>query len=378
MAPEAFSEHPNWPANYGAWYVSKVLDALTSDPDVWAKTALFLTYDENDGFFDHWSRRTRTSVASTARSTVSLTHELYTGRDGTHGPYGLGIRVPMTVISPWSTGGWVCSEIFDHTSIIRFMEQRFGVHEPNITPWRRAVCGDLTSAFDFSMTPGAAPTLPNTDAFAPPDNAASPLRRPRARRRSSACRSRSRASGPRAPSATTSTSTSTCPRRGWTSRSPTAAGSGHSSRRGRTTWRARRSATPSGAGRTLTPTLKAHGRYDVSFHGPNGFFRRFAGRHDRAAARRARRRSATGTWSCACATTSDQTLHVQVADAYGRDRTVKVRPKTVRTVRIPLAATHGLVRRDASRVAGHPHVKRALAGRFENGRDGTSDPQLGR
>ena len=39
--------------NYGAWYISQVLDALTSDPEVWSKTALFITYDENDGFFDH-------------------------------------------------------------------------------------------------------------------------------------------------------------------------------------------------------------------------------------------------------------------------------------------------------------------------------------
>src|SRR6266702_3102316 len=53
VAPEAYTEHPNWPANYGAWYVSQMLDALTSKPEVWSKTAFFLMYDENDGFFDH-------------------------------------------------------------------------------------------------------------------------------------------------------------------------------------------------------------------------------------------------------------------------------------------------------------------------------------
>ena len=73
VAPEAFTEHPNWPANYGAWYVAQVLDALTSDPDVWAKTALFLTYDENDGFFDHQVLPYLNVGGLNGASTVSLT-----------------------------------------------------------------------------------------------------------------------------------------------------------------------------------------------------------------------------------------------------------------------------------------------------------------
>jgi phospholipase C len=77
-------------------------------------------------------------------------------------PYGLGPRVPMYVVSPWSRGGWVNSQVFDHTSVIRFLEQRFGFHEPNISPWRRAVCGDLTSAFDFTAADrGALAQLPD-------------------------------------------------------------------------------------------------------------------------------------------------------------------------------------------------------------------------
>ncbi|WP_254062108.1 alkaline phosphatase family protein [Acidobacterium sp. S8] len=53
VAPEAYTEHPNWPANYGAWYVSQVLDALTANPEAWSKTVFFFMFDENDGFFDH-------------------------------------------------------------------------------------------------------------------------------------------------------------------------------------------------------------------------------------------------------------------------------------------------------------------------------------
>ena len=170
-APEAYSEHPNWPANYGAWYVSQVLDALTSNPDVFSKTALFITYDENDGFFDHAIPPCVPPSESQGQSTVSTANEIFAGNVYyPAGPYGLGPRVPMIVVSPWSKGGWVCSEVFDHTSIIRFIEQRFGVQAPNITPWRRAVCGDLTSAFDFAKPDGAQPALPSTNAYAPPDD----------------------------------------------------------------------------------------------------------------------------------------------------------------------------------------------------------------
>ncbi|MFI5860713.1 phosphocholine-specific phospholipase C [Streptomyces sp. NPDC051546] len=170
-APEAFSEHANWPTNFGAWYISQVLDSLTANPDVWAKTALFITYDENDGFFDHVVPPYPPASAAQGLSTVSVTGDLYTGNVSGYaaGPYGLGPRVPMIVVSPWSKGGYVCSETFDHTSVIRFMEKRFGVQEPNISPWRRAVCGDLTSAFDFTRADSAPAALPSTAAYVPPD-----------------------------------------------------------------------------------------------------------------------------------------------------------------------------------------------------------------
>jgi phospholipase C len=173
VAPEAFSEHGNWPANYGAWYVSQVLDALTANPEVWSKTALFLTYDENDGFFDHVVPPTPAGSPAEGKSTVDTSIEIFAGSPGNpSGPYGLGVRVPMIVISPWSKGGWVCSETFDHTSLIRFLERRFAPHhsgliESNITQWRRTVCGDLTSAFDFAKPNSARVSLPDTAAYKP-------------------------------------------------------------------------------------------------------------------------------------------------------------------------------------------------------------------
>jgi phospholipase C len=163
------SEHPgpSSPAQ-GADYTAKVLDALTADPDVWAKTVLIVNFDENDGFFDHVPppaapsyvrydadpEKAQLAGATTLDSTGEYHEFLPAGSDEDeklllHKNYGPGPRVPLYVLSPWSKGGWVNSECCDHTSVLRFIERRFGVEEPNITTHRRAVCGDLTSCFDF-------------------------------------------------------------------------------------------------------------------------------------------------------------------------------------------------------------------------------------
>ncbi|WP_034991896.1 phosphocholine-specific phospholipase C [Beijerinckia mobilis] len=175
VAPEAYTEHPNWPSNYGAWYVSQILDILTARPDIWSKTALFLMYDENDGFFDHIVPAVPPMSADYGKSTVSTVNEIFPGSSSYYSaPYGLGVRVPMIVISPWSRGGFVNSEVFDHSSLIRFLEARFARHypgliEPNITPWRRAITGDLTSTFNFKTPNAFKVSLPSTKSYAPVD-----------------------------------------------------------------------------------------------------------------------------------------------------------------------------------------------------------------
>ncbi len=174
VAPESYSEHPNWAPDFGAWYISQFIDILVSNPDLWSKTALFVTYDEEGGFFDHEVPPTPPPSSLYGKSTVLTTNEIFPG-DHSHpsGPYGLGMRVPMIVVSPWSKGGWVNSEVFDHTSLIRFIEARFGraagglLEETNITPWRRAVVGDLTSAFDFEKANAGRVMLPGTESFKP-------------------------------------------------------------------------------------------------------------------------------------------------------------------------------------------------------------------
>ncbi|MER5889812.1 phospholipase C, phosphocholine-specific [Streptomyces sp. NPDC001941] len=137
LVPSALdSEHPSVSSPvHSATIVYKVLDALGRHPDVWRHTAVLINYDENDGFFDH---------VPPPVAPPEVAEEQWEGK-----PTGLGVRVPLLVVSPWTVGGHVCSEVFDHTSVIRFLERWTGVREPNISTWRRTVTGDLTSAFDF-------------------------------------------------------------------------------------------------------------------------------------------------------------------------------------------------------------------------------------
>ncbi|RDZ28112.1 phosphocholine-specific phospholipase C [Lysobacter silvisoli] len=151
------SEHPAAPPAYGESLTSRLLDALVANPAVWSKTVFIINYDENGGFFDHLPPPLPPINSGLGKSTVDTATENYNGV-----PVGLGIRVPMFVVSPWSKGGWVNSQVFDHTSVLRFLEARFGVAEPNISAWRRAVAGDLSTALDFAGADPVWPALPDT------------------------------------------------------------------------------------------------------------------------------------------------------------------------------------------------------------------------
>ncbi len=138
-----------WPAA-GAVFVARKVEALASNPDVWNKTVFILNYDENDGLFDH---------------VVPPTAPPNTPGEYVQGlPIGAGFRVPCVVVSPWTAGGWVSSERFDHTSVLRFLEKVTGVREPNITAWRRKTFGDMTSVFRSRQEQGRPPKLPDAHA----------------------------------------------------------------------------------------------------------------------------------------------------------------------------------------------------------------------
>jgi len=173
---QRFSDHPG-SAWFGAWYLSETLDILTKNPEVWRKTVFILTYDENDGYFDHVppfvapdpSRPETGRVSAGIDASleyVPLERDRHWHPQQARGSsIGLGYRVPMVVASPWSRGGAVCSQVFDHTSVLQFMEQLLShqqglpIRESNINSWRRAVCGDLTSVFQ-SAADSSSPLQP--------------------------------------------------------------------------------------------------------------------------------------------------------------------------------------------------------------------------
>ncbi|MEW2544517.1 phosphocholine-specific phospholipase C [Streptomyces sp. NPDC047002] len=387
-APEAFTEHPNWPANYGAWYVSQVIDALTSDPGVWSKTALLITYDENDGYFDHVVPPFPPSSPAQGASTVSVDEELFGSRTSPSapassgaGPYGLGMRVPMFVLSPWSRGGRVCSEVFDHTSILRLMERRFGVAEPHISPWRRAVTGDLTSAFDFSRASKGVPSLPSTAGYKPKDADRHPdvVPRPPA---DQALPRQERDRRPLMPAPYDLAADAAVGQDGLSLRFASHGTAGAAflvtsttSADGPWTWTV-------AAGRRISGTvpLPATGRHDHAVHGPNGFLRQVSGTGVRkgpeVTAEHDRR---TGTVRLRFTHHGSTPVRLTVRDEYGHaaPASVRLRPgasalHTVQTAR----ADHWY---DVSVTSDHDDTYlRRLAGHVETGSRSVTDPALAR
>jgi phospholipase C len=180
---ERFSDHTSSPW-YGAWYIAETLNILTRNPEVWSKTIFILTYDENDGYFDHVPPfvapepgNPESGKASPGIDTgleyLRLEQDLkrHPAKGARGGPVGLGYRVPLIIASPWSRGGYVCSQVFDHTSVLRLLElvltKRSGkeIGEANISAWRRTVCGDLAATFRPFQSGDATVKFPARDAF---------------------------------------------------------------------------------------------------------------------------------------------------------------------------------------------------------------------
>jgi phospholipase C len=201
VAPAQFCEHPSSSPGDGESFTARLLSVLVNDhPDVFRKTVFMLMYDENDGYFDHvpppipaisphYGEMTLTDAGS-AENYASV-------------PVGLGPRVPMLIISPWTAGGKVYSQLCDHTSVLQFLEQwsiakalgtesaaRGSTQCEAISDWRRSVCGDLTEALDFRPSQprpiNTSTTFKNgTAQAAVPNPQAFPLQAPKMR---SACR----------------------------------------------------------------------------------------------------------------------------------------------------------------------------------------------
>jgi phospholipase C len=163
--PVVQCEHPASAPQWGENLVQTVLDILTSNPEVWAHTLFILNYDENGGFFDHV--QPPTPPAGTQGEYLTM-NPLPAQAHDIAGPVGLGFRVPCIMMSPFTRGGYVASESFDHTSTLRLIETVFGVEAPNISAWRRGVTGDMTSALALGKAPDASiPSLPAATLIVP-------------------------------------------------------------------------------------------------------------------------------------------------------------------------------------------------------------------
>jgi phospholipase C len=163
--PVTQCEHPATAPQWGENLVQTVLDILTSNPEVWAHTLFILNYDENGGFFDHVAPPT--PPAGTEGEYLTM-NPLPKDASGYVGPVGLGFRVPCFLMSPFTRGGYVATEPFDHTSTLRLIETVFGAEAPNISDWRRHAVGDMTSALALGKPANASvPALPNASLVVP-------------------------------------------------------------------------------------------------------------------------------------------------------------------------------------------------------------------
>jgi phospholipase C len=197
LPSQAESEHPGAPCSptHGGYFTETVLDALTSNPEVWAKTIFILNFDENDGYFDHalnpavpsydinLELQGKTTMPTTGLYFDNATR-IYSAKSylsssdtisGDLRPWGFGFRVPFYVVSPWSKGGWINSEVADHISIPLFLEKWLGITVPAISPWHRSVCSDLTSFFNFRTPNEEFPDLPDLSDYAASDGASEAL-----------------------------------------------------------------------------------------------------------------------------------------------------------------------------------------------------------
>ncbi|MGH9028116.1 MAG: alkaline phosphatase family protein, partial [Acidimicrobiales bacterium] len=188
LPPAACCEHPAAPPEYGEWLTSEILSTLVSNPDVWAKTVFLIVHDENGGWFDHVPPPSPGPLV-TSRSEIppddAFSGEYITAplpSSGTYtaggeslsvyGPVGLGFRTPCLVISPFSRGGYLCSEVFDHVSVLKLISARFGAPVPNASQWRLETVGDMTGALALTMPMNTSvPSLPPTS-IADPEVAA--------------------------------------------------------------------------------------------------------------------------------------------------------------------------------------------------------------
>lgn len=432
VAPENFSDHPS-SAWYGAWYISEVFDILTQNPEVWKKTIFVLTYDENDGYFDHVPPFTSPDPAD--KNSGRCVPEIPTGVDyvkkkqqsaetknkNRESPIGLGYRVPLVIASPWSRGGCVNSEVFDHTSSLQFLE-KFLTHKTkkkiqttNISPWRRMVCGDLSSVFKpYRGEKIPLPTAVERNAFVQSIHEAKFKEVPKNFHALNADEINIANTNPKASAVLPRQEKGTRPAsalcyepvaNGYvdksTQRFKLTLGAGNTFfkkeangipfnvyARGYKNEKAKNRAFAVGAGYTLTEDFSIHdftnGQYHLEVYGPNGFFRKFLGNANEPSLTAILKNETaaggkpTGHAVLEIVNNSSARQTIRIKDiSYGhKEKTVMLLPKEKKQVTVQAADTAGwydvlLTIQNANGYA------QQFAGKIETGRATTTDPAMG-
>ena len=379
VGPQSLSEHATAHPAAGEDLTARLLARLRAYPDMYKSTLMILNYDEGGQFFDHMWAPTPPLATDNGVSTVTTVGEVNSGK-----PIGLGFRVPMLLVSPWSRGDIVLSEVYDHTSTIKLIEERFNVSNPNISPWRRAVTGSLVTGLDFENPDYTWPDLPDTSGYAHesdvqcetlpapriPATQSFPVQEPGTRR--------SRALPHTFLVNDTLSSSSLTVQL-------TNAGSGGAAF---TMYDAmsleavtpRQYAVEAGKAVTDAWAVPAAGAYHVVLHGPNGFLRSFAGDTSATAARTALASlvydAPTGTAIVALdATASTVPLNFSIVDnAYGAAPTFRVvSGGFTATVNVDVSSSGRWYDLTVSVGAS---LERRFMGRIENGTESITDPAM--
>jgi phospholipase C len=402
---ERLSDHPS-SAWYGAWYVAETLNILTLNPEVWSKTIFILTYDENDGYFDHVPPFVAPDPADPESGKVSpgidaaleyltLEQDLKRGhspREARGGPLGLGYRVPLLIASPWSRGGYVCSQVFDHTSVLQLLERVLSrqtgkdIRETNITAWRRAICGDLSSAFRPFDSGAAAVPFPPRDEFLAQVHQAQFTAMPSGYGKLDMPRQEPGVRPSTAlPYDLAATGTVSADGKHFELTLASAAAGApfhvYTPGRFRGDIKLRTRAYAVAAGQKLTDTWALEGFDRQIYHlrvcGPNGFLREFAGN---AADPRVEIHSAyaDGNMELRLSNRAAQSATLHVKDhGYGSgDHEIALQPGATRTLTLDLGKSHQWYDFSVTIAGAEPFLRR-FAGRVETGRDGFSDPVMG-
>lgn len=401
VPPENFSDHPGAPW-YGAWYLAEALNILTAKPEVWKKTIFILCYDENDGYFDHMppfvvpdpavTESGRLSEGLDAKAefwSLEQDRRKASAREARGGPIGLGYRVPLVIASPWSRGGLVNSQVFDHTSILRLLERLTKVQEPNISTWRRAICGDLSSVFRPAKVqkPEAPLPYPPAQTFLPAIHQAQFKNLPTGWSSNGSLPRQEAGTRPSLPLPYRLVADAKLNQQGALvlrmQSGPHAGSPFHAYTRGlyRNSERLRTRAYAVGAGKTLEDTWELsgfpNGKYDVHLLGPNGFYRAFNGDARDPKIRASLEYQQGDAVLVLINEAQDRGYQIEVEDrSYGAAlRRLRLEAAGSITLRYSLAASahwYDL----ALGVTDFPAYQRRFAGRVETGQIGSSDPAM--